>query len=500
MKNREYAQMDAVQLSQLIVSKELKHSEIIDKAFARISGLNPSLNAVISQRYPNHSEQELFERTPFAGVPMLLKNMSQGLKNEPLTSGSYVLKNQRSQNDSEYTLRMKKSGFIPMGHTNVPEFSLLAVTEPLLYGPTRNPWHLNFTPGGSSGGSAAAVASGMVPVAGANDGGGSIRIPASYCGLVGLKPTRGRTPVGPDTGRNWQGASQEGVLTRSVRDTAKVMDHLSGPEATQAFQAPSFNGIYEDLVNKSIDKKLKIGYSIASPVGGRMDESIRSDVLKAAKWLSDQGHDVEEVLQPVDGQMIAKSYMTLYFGETAAKIRSIGNVLGRPVKRNEVEPVTWLLNLVGTAMSAEEFVSQMAFWDEAAIAMHHFHQKFDLYMTPVTAMAPAQIGELNISNKEERMIEWVTRLKAERLLTKLNVIDDMIFKSLERTPFTQLANLTGQPAVSLPLGMTRSGLPTGVQFMSARGREDLLIQLAGMLEQTDLWYDIYDNQYMRLNV
>ncbi|AOM82949.1 amidase family protein [Salisediminibacterium beveridgei] len=500
MRNREYARMDAIQLSQLVTNKELKHSEIIDKAFARISGLNPSLNAVISKRYPNTSEQTLFKGTPFAGVPMLLKNMSQGLKGEPLTSGSYVLRNKRCLYDSEYTKRMKNSGFMPMGHTNVPEFSLMAVTEPLLYGPTRNPWDLDYTPGGSSGGSAAAVASGMVPVAGANDGGGSIRIPASYCGLVGLKPTRGRTPVGPDTGRNWQGASQEGILTRSVRDTAAIMDHLSGSEEIQAFQAPLFNGSYLDLVNKPIEKKLKIGYSIVSPVGGRMDESIRSDVLQTAKWLSDQGHDVEEVIQPVDGEMIARSYMTLYFGETAAKVRSIGKMLGRPVKRSEVEPVTWLLNLVGTVISAEEFVSQMAFWDEAAIRMTDFHHQFDIYLTPVTAMPPAQIGELSIGRSEERMIEWVSRLKAQRLLTKLDVIDDMIFKSLERTPFTQLANLTGQPAVSLPIGMTQNGLPTGVQFMSARGREDLLIQIAGMLEQTDLWYDVYDNQYMRLNV
>lgn len=500
MKSSEYAHLDAVGLSQLIRNKEVLHSEVIDKAFARISGLNPSLNAVISQRYPKQEEIALFEESPFSGVPMLLKNMSQGLKGEHLTAGSYALRNYKSFRDAEYTKRMKKSGFIPMGHTNVPEFSLMAVTEPLLYGPTRNPWHLDYTPGGSSGGSGAAVASGMIPVAGANDGGGSIRIPAAYCGLVGLKPTRGRTPVGPDSGRNWQGASQEGVLTKSVRDSAVILDHLAGPEATQAFQAPAFNGSYSDLVNSPVKNTLRIAYSTASPIGGKVDDSIRQDVLETAKWLSAQGHEVEEVQPPVDGEAIARSYMTLYFGETAAKIRSIEEWLDRPVKRREVEPVTWLLHMIGTAISAEEFVSRLAFWDQAAITMHHFHQQFDLYMTPVTAMPQARIGELDISQSEERMIEWVSRLKAQRLLTKLNVIDDMIFKSLERTPFTQLANLTGQPAVSLPLGMTQNGLPTGVQFMAAHGKEDLLIQLSAMLEQSDIWRDVYDNQYMRLNV
>lgn len=500
MKSREYAHLDAVELSTLIREKKVTPQEVMEKAYARISGLHSALNAVVSLRQPNQLKHVHLKKGPFAGVPFLLKDMGQALKGERLTSGSFALRNHRSMVNAEYTNRILDSGFIPLGHTNVPEFSLLAVTEPVLYGPTKNPWDLTVTPGGSSGGSAAAVASGMVPVAGANDGGGSIRIPASYCGLVGLKPTRGRTPVGPETGRNWQGASQEGVLTKTVRDTAYVLDQISGHEDSQAFQAPAFNESYLEAMQAPLKKPLRIGVSVDSPIDGNVDPAIRDSVWKIAKWLEQEGHHVEEVTQPVNGNAVAKSYMAMYFGETAATIMNIGRKRGRAVERQEVEPVTWLLHLIGRSISAEEFVTKMQFWDQAAIKMAQFHNTYDLYMTPVTAMGPAKISQLAISQKEEMMIEWVSRLRAARLLTRFDLIEDMIYDSLERTPFTQLANLTGQPSISLPVGTSGEGLPAGIQLTAARGREDLLLQTAAMLEQSEHWQDINENPFMQLQV
>ncbi|ADH99504.1 amidase [Salisediminibacterium selenitireducens] len=500
MKSSEYAHMDAVELVTHLRENEVTVNEVVDKAYARINGLHAALNAVVSLRQPHQIREDAEQNGPFAGVPFLLKDMGQALKGERLTSGSYALRNNRSITSAEYTNRILRAGFIPMGHTNVPEFSLLAVTEPMMYGPTKNPWDLTVTPGGSSGGSAAAVASGMVPVAGANDGGGSIRIPASYCGLVGLKPTRGRTPVGPGTGRNWQGASQEGVLTKTVRDTALVLDQISGPEETQAFRAPEFNGRYHDVIRTPLKRALRIAVCTDSPIGGQVDTTIRESVWNAAKWLEKEGHHAEEVSLPVDGHAVAKSYMTMYFGETAATITKIGRERGQAVQRQEVEPVTWLLHLIGQTVTAEEFVTRLRFWDEAAIEMANFHQSYDLFMTPVTAMGPAKIGELAISKKEEKLIEWVSRLRAQKLLTRFDLIDEMIHDSLERTPFTQLANLTGQPAISLPIARSEGGLPAGIQFTAPRGREDLLLQTAAMFEQSEHWQDIYENPFMRLQV
>jgi amidase len=377
--------------------------------------------------------------------------------------------------------------------TNVPEFALVAYTEPAHYGPTRNPWNLDHIPGGSSGGSAAAVASGIVPIAGANDGGGSIRIPAAYCGLFGLKPTRGRTPVGPAYGRSWQGASAEHVLTRSVRDSAAMLDLLQGHEKAGAFHTPVFNGSYLNLASTPIDKKLKIAFSVTSPIGTDVHQECRDAVLKTAKYLESLGHWVEEADAPVDGHKIVKSYLTMYFGETAAILASLEEILGRKARYSDVEPATWLLGLLGKATSAEEYVLSMREWDKAAFQMEAFHDTYDFYITPATAFPPARIGELQPTRAEKLFISSAGIMGLGGLLKKAGIVDQLAQKNLARTPFTQLANLTGQPAMSMPLHITSEGLPTGVQVMAARGREDLLMQLAGELEQSEHWVDVRKN-------
>lgn len=494
MKGFNYKDYDGLGLAELVKKKEVQPLELVEEAIRLSDLLNPKLNAVINKMYEQARKTAGKQLTgPFAGVPVLLKDISQEIEGEPITAGSKAFLNYRAKADSEYARRLRQAGVVFLGQTNVPEFALVAVTEPAHYGPTRNPWNLNHTPGGSSGGSAAAVASGIVPIAGANDGGGSIRIPAAYCGLFGLKPTRGRTPVGPNYGRAWQGASAEHVLTRTVRDSAAMLDALHGHEKGGAFSATPFEGSYLQAAGTPLEKKIKIAYSIKSPIGTDVDPEYREGVLKTARLLESLGHQVDEIDAPVDGHKIAKSYLTMYFGETAALLASLEDVLGRRATASDVEPTTWLLGLLGKATSAEEFVLSLREWDRAALQMETFHETYDFYITPTTAYPPAKIGELEPSSSEKFLIGTVGKLGLGGMLKKAGIVEQIAQKNLARTPFTQLANLTGQPAMSLPLHQTKDGLPVGVQVTAARGREDLLLQLAGELEQSEYWLDIKKN-------
>lgn len=494
MKGFDYKSYDGMALAELVRKKEVQPKELAEEAIRSIDLLNPKLNAVINKMYDKARKAADSPLSGvFAGVPMLLKDISQEVEGEPLTAGSKAFLNYRAKMDSEYVRRLRHAGVLFLGQTNVPEFALVAYTEPAHYGPTRNPWNLNHTPGGSSGGSAAAVASGIVPIAGANDGGGSIRIPAAYCGLFGLKPTRGRTPVGPNYGRAWQGASAEHVLTRSVRDSAAMLDQLHGLEKAGAFQVQPYEGSYLEAAQTPLNKKRRIAYSVTSPIGTDVDPECREAVIKTVRMLESMGHHVEEKEAPVDGDKIAKSYLTMYFGETAALLASLEEVLGRKAGPSDVEPTTWLLGLLGKATSAEEFVLSMREWDRAAYQMEAFHEAYDFYLTPTTAFPPAKIGELEPSASEKFLISTVGKMGLGGMLKKAGIVDQIAQKNLARTPFTQLANLTGQPAMSLPLHQTAAGLPVGVQAMAARGREDLLLQLAGELEQSEHWLDVMKN-------
>ncbi|MBT2639704.1 amidase family protein [Bacillus sp. ISL-39] len=494
MEGFNYKHYDGLGLAELVKKNKVQPIELVEEAIHLTDSLNPRMNAVINKMYEEARKtagQPL--AGPFAGVPMLLKDISQEIEGQPITAGSRAFLKYQAKTDSEYARRLRQAGVVFLGQTNVPEFALVAVTEPAHYGPTRNPWNLNHTPGGSSGGSAAAVSSGIVPIAGANDGGGSIRIPAAYCGLFGLKPTRGRTPVGPNYGRAWQGASAEHVLTRSVRDSAAMLDALHGHEKAGAFSAAPFEGSYLALAGTPLGKKQRIAFSVKSPIGTEVDADCREGVLKTVRLLEAMGHQIEEVEAPVDGHKIAKSYLTMYFGETAALLVSLEEVLGRKATAADVEPTTWLLGLLGKATSAEEFVLSIREWDMAALKMETFHETYDLYITPTTAYPPAKIGELEPSSAEKFMISTVGKLGLGCVLKKAGIVDQIAQKNLARTPFTQLANLTGQPAMSLPLHQTKDGLPVGVQVMAARGREDLLFQLAGELEQSEFWQDVRKN-------
>lgn len=490
-----YKNYDGLGLAALIKNKELQAKEVLDEAIKTIEQQNPALNAVINKFYDKAEKQaDTVDLTgTFAGVPMLLKDIGQEIVGEKMTEGSKALQSYLAEADSEYIKQVRKTGAVFIGQTNVPEFALMGITEPNLSGPTRNPWNLDHTPGGSSGGSAAAVASGMVPIAGANDGGGSIRIPGAYCGLFGMKPTRGRTPVGPKRGRNWQGASVDHILSRSVRDSAAMLDEIKFFEKGAAFYAPPFEGSYLDMLKVPPVRKQRVAFSVRSPLGSEVQQECQVAVYHAAKLLESMGYDVVEVDAPVDGRKIAKSYLTMYFGEVAAAIASLEEVLGRKAVMSDMELTTWILGLVGKATSAEEVVLSIREWDRAAFAMETFHETYDFYMTPTTAFLPAKIGELEPKKSEQLVMQFASKLSMGGLLKKTGIVEQVAMQSLMRTPFTQLANLTGQPAMTVPLHLTADGLPVGVQFMAARGREDLLYALAGQLEQSELWVPVVKN-------
>lgn len=485
----EYDQHDALALAALVRSGQLTAADLCTAAIARAEAVNPRLNAVVQPLYEPARQRALagLPAGPFGGVPFLLKDFGAQYAGVPHTSGSRALRDFVPQQDAELVRRWQAAGLNILGKTNTPEFALMGVTEPQLYGPARNPWHLDHTPGGSSGGAAAAVAAGIVPVAGAGDGGGSIRIPAACCGLFGLKPSRGRVPTGPEQGEKWQGAAVEHVLSRSVRDSAALLDATCGPDAGAPYFLPNPARPYLEEVSHA-PGRLRIAFSLGHPLGSTLHPECATAVREAARLLESLGHDVEEVPLPFDGRAVASAFLMLYFGETGATIAALSKHLGRPARPADVEPTTWLLGLLGRTYTAADFAAARHTWNDSARRMGHFHQTYDLLLTPTLATPPVRIGELQPKPLEQKLLKLVNTFGLGGLIRRSGIVEKLAEQSLEKTPYTQVANLTGQPAMSVPLHWTADGLPCGVQFIARLGAEDVLFRLAGQLEQARPWF------------
>ena len=486
----DYDQLDGLGMAALVRAGQLTAAELCAAAIARAEAVNLRLNAVVHPLYEPARQRAAagLPVGPFGGVPFLLKDFGAQYAGAPHTSGSRALRHFVPAEDAELVRRWQVAGLNILGKTNTPEFALMGVTEPALFGPARNPWHLGHTPGGSSGGAAAAVAAGIVPVAGAGDGGGSIRIPAACCGLFGLKPSRGRVPTGPEQGEKWQGAAVEHVLSRSVRDSAAMLDATQGPDVGAPYFLPAPVRPYLEEVSRP-PGRLRIAFSLGHPLGRTLHPECATAVREAAKLLESLGHDVEEVPLPFDGRAVASAFLMLYFGETGASIASLAKVLGRPARPADVEPTTWLLGLLGRTYSAADFAAARHTWNDSARRMGRFHQTHDLLLTPTLATPPVRVGELQPTRTEQTLLKLVNTFGLGGLIRRSGIVEKLAEQSLEKTPYTQVANLTGQPAMSVPLHWTAAGLPCGVQFIAPFGGEDTLFRLAGQLEQARPWFD-----------
>lgn len=487
---KEYEKLDGLGLAELVRKKKVHPLELLESAVSRIERKNPSLNAVIHKFYDKarKTASEKIPDGPFCGVPFLLKDLLAAYAGEPMSSGSRAYRNYIPLEDSELVRRFKNAGTVILGKTNTPEFGLMGVTEPELHGPTLNPWDTARTPGGSSGGAAAAVSSGMVPIASAGDGGGSIRIPASNCGVFGLKPSRGRNPTGPIYGELWQGAAVEHIISRSVRDSAAMLDFTCGDDSGSPYPVSRPEKPYSSLLSRN-GPRLRIAFSSASPVGRGVHNDNISALNDAVSLLQSLGHKVEEKHPDIDGNELAMSYLTMYFGETAEEIRAAGKILGRKPRRSDFEGTTWLLGLLGRVYTAGDFASAMKVWNRLGRIMGKFHETYDLYLTPALAYPPVKIGELAPKPGEKIAMDIVNMFGLGKLMKATGMVQELALKSLEKSPFTQLANLTGQPAMSVPLYWSKENLPIGVQFIAPMGREDVLFQLAAELERARPWFD-----------
>ena len=482
---------DALSLAALVKKGEVTPLELAEAAIQKVEKLNPQLNAVIYKMYDEARRvvKSDLPDGPFKGVPFLIKDLISTYAGTPHAKGTKGLKNANyiSPTDNELMRRFRATGVVALGKTNTPEFGLQGVTEPEAFGPTLNPWDVTRTSGGSSGGAGAAVASGMVPFGSGGDGGGSIRIPSSCCGLFGLKPSRGRVPMAPN-GEMWHGAVVEHVLTRTVRDSAAMLDAIQGDALGMPYFAkPPERPYLQEVTNDQID--LKVAFTTQSPFGNAVDPECIKAVEKTAKLLESLGHKVEETQPDYDALELSKAFMVMYLSEAAHEVAMLEEPLGRKATRQDVEAITWVCHLLGKAHSALELVQALDVWNKVARIMGRFHEKYDLYLSPTLAVLPPKIGELKPTAGEMRLVNIVNSLNAGKMLKGTGIVEEMAKKNFSAMPYTQLANMTGQPAMSVPMHWSEGGLPVGVHFMAAIGEEGLLFRVAGQLERAAPWFE-----------
>jgi amidase len=461
--------LDATAQADLVRRGELTPADLVDAAIARIEAVNPQLDAVLRTRFEQARTEAAGDLPdgPFRGVPMLLKDLGCMVAGEPTSFGLGPLRDLAWPVTSYLAEQFRAAGFLHLGRTNVPELGTTVTTEPRSFPPARNPWHTGHSTGGSSGGSAAAVASGMVPVAHANDGGGSIRIPASECGLVGLKPTRGRVSQGPLIGEGWAGATIDGAVTRSVRDAAAVLDAISARLPGEPYYAPPWPGPLAREVGAD-PGRLRIGLLDRPDGESYLDHpECRAAVAGAGRVLESLGHHVEASRPAAmfDEEFI-DHFTAIIAADTEATMRAFESALGRPIEDTEIEPRNARYREGGRNLDVVTYLQSRAWLGTWARRMADWWTQHDLLVTPTVGAPPPELG-------------WFTADGAEAEGPRV----------IGFIPYTAQFNMTGQPAISLPLHWTPDGLPVGVQLVAAFGREDLLIRVAAQLEQAAPWAD-----------
>jgi amidase len=492
MEFSEYVSYDAVGLAELVRNGEATPSELVAAAADRMNQVNPTVNAVIRSQVDRAQSQAESSSSagPFGGVPILIKDLVVEA-GDPVCFGSSLFRDYVGETSSVFMERVKGAGFIEIGRTNTPEFGLLPITEPQLYGPTRNPWSVLHSPGGSSGGAAAAVAAGIVPMAQASDGGGSIRIPASNCGLFGLKPSRGRTARFPASPADY--LSVELSVSRSVRDSAAMLDVVHGRVPGDEYWAPEPQRPYLNDVDRDPDT-LTIAFTTHDFRGDRVHPQVEAAVTDTANLLESLGHNVVEDRPDMDGDAMAHAFLDVWASlagslfelvlEAAAEqkpavrrmraiagdyrtMQMISKLDARESGRPGFEPFTWKLAKRSLGRSQAELIAAETTLQTMSHTMGAFLGKYDAILMPVLGSPPVRTGAFDQSTPWDELIKQLFRYVA----------------------FTPLANFSGLPAMSVPLWWTPSGLPVGSHFMGRFGDESTLLRLAGQLERARPWFD-----------
>lgn len=491
MKYSEYIQYDGIGLAQLVQQKQVHAKELLELAITRSQTVNPQLNAITIPIF-DHARKQC-TTTPsgsFAGVPFLLKDLQQDYAGIATSYGSNSLKRKAyiADQSAEIVKRWEATGVSIFGLTNSPEFGLKGITEPDAWGSCHNPWNLNHNSGGSSGGSAAAVAAGIVPLAGASDGGGSIRIPASYCGLFGLKPSRGRTPWGPQFSEAMHGAAMQHVLSKTVRDSAAMLDASQGSSIYSTFKIPAPEQPYLEQIKKA-PPKLKIAFSTQSPIATKISKDAVLAVEHTAQLLESLGHQVIEAQPSIDGLSLAKDFVRTWFSQCAYTVQQIKHTYG--AKEQDFELDTRIIAAMGSRVNALDYIETLNNWGQYSTQMNQFFQQYDMYLTPATASVAPKNGEVKTPSWQQPLLRSLLKLDQAHRLANSHLLEFIVKNNLQWVPFTQLANITGLPAMSVPLYWNQAQLPLGSQFIAPFAAEGLLLQLAAQLEQAQPWLPHY---------
>ena len=463
----DFDRYDGLGLAELVRRRDVSAEEIVDETLARIEARNPAINAVVT-RMDDQARAALragLADGPFTGVPYLLKDLGAHYQGVVTSYGGTLFADNVLDHDSELTLRLKRAGLVIVGKSNTPEMGLAPSTEPRRFGPTRNPWNLDYSAGGSSGGAAAAVAAGILPMAHATDGGGSIRIPASACGLFGLKPTRARNPMGPDAGEGWGGASIGHAVTWSVRDSAALLDATSGPDVGDPYWAPPPAGPFLAEVGRD-PGRLRIALTVTPWISSPVDPECAEAAHAAAKLCASLGHTIEEARPVVNEAEWRYATRVIVAANIAYNLEARAAALGRELAAGDVERLTWARAVDGHTARAADYARSIGVVHRIGRVVARFFTRYDLLLSPTMCRPPYPLGVLDLmTNDVERYTEAI----------------------LGSIGFTALFNSAGNPAMSVPLAWSRSGLPIGVQFAARFGDEATLFRLGAQLESAQPW-------------
>jgi amidase len=487
----EYDRLDAVEMAALVRARQIDAAELLEEAIARAERVNPRINAIVRSRHERARDDVRagLADGPLRGVPFLLKDLHAALAGEPLSSGSRYMADYRPTVDATIVARYRKAGLVVFGQTNTPEIGLLPYTEPALFGPTRNPWDAARTPGGSSGGSAAAVAAGIVPAAHASDGGGSIRIPSSCCGLFGLKPTRGRTPVGPEVSEVWSGLAVEHAVSRSVRDSAALLDAVAGPEPGGRYQAPRPPRPFLEEVGAP-PGQLRIAITRRPYLSTRpLHPDCVAAADDAAKLLADLGHHVDDADLGIDADQLATDFFLSVCVEMANAAAAGRLLMGRRARRGDFETGTAITVMIGRQQTALAFAQARDRLSAVTRQVARAFETYDLLLSPTLGRPPPEIGTLAPRGIEAFGQSLVVGAHLGFVLRLPGVVRASIQRIFQFIPFTPLANVTGQPAMSVPLYWNAAGLPVGTMLSARFGDEATLFRLAAQLEAARPWRD-----------